>query len=130
VIEELYKARVDLTAYDAHGCAPAHFAAIDGHVNVLAALHKFHLNLAARSADGYAPVHFAAARGHGHVIEALQRFEGPGATRLTGPDAHGQMPDELARAAGHSELANQLTGLRPRTPSPRLPATQTFGLSH
>jgi len=113
VVEGLLKNGATVTKGNEDGDTPAHMAALNGHVGVLQALLEVGGTacLSATNTHGATPLHCAAYRGKEEVACWLLSKGCDSGAR----DHHDCLPEEMAQAEGHLDLASVLKERRAKS---------------
>ncbi|CAK9035500.1 unnamed protein product, partial [Durusdinium trenchii] len=105
-VQRLIEAGADVELQDQtrYRRRPLHYAAENGHVEVLERLLAARATVEAEDRDGYRPLHLAASKGR---VEVLERLLAARAT-VEAEDRDGQRPLHLAASKGHVEVLERL----------------------
>ncbi|XP_065902087.1 mucolipin-3-like [Dysidea avara] len=86
------------------GRTPLHFAAQNGHAQVVGMLIRSKVNVNVTAKDGRKPLHFAAEYGHTQVVEILIKSEAD----VNAADKNDETPLHYATENGHAEVVEML----------------------
>lgn len=92
----------DVNMVDVDGNMLLHYAACNGHADVVRVLCENHAEINAKNHDGKTPLEWAAERGHGTVVRVL--LEHQGMINVDASDEHGQTQLHFAATQGYSEI--------------------------
>ena len=107
-VKELISRGVDLNAKDYMDRTALHYAAYNGHLDIVKELIKNHADLNAKSVKGWTALHEAALSGHLEVVkELLEAGIDKGIKCDDGSDAAA-----LAESRGHMKLAKVIRGYK------------------
>jgi hypothetical protein len=106
-VEVLRVLMEDKDAKDANGWTALHWAAFKGHVEAMRLLMESGADMDAKDADGWTALHCAANNGHVEVIRVLAQL----GAQLDAQTAAGETPLQLSIRLGHHQVAQVLREL-------------------
>mmetsp|Transcript_22796 Transcript_22796/g.36604 ORF Transcript_22796/g.36604 Transcript_22796/m.36604 type:complete len:189 (-) Transcript_22796:65-631(-) len=105
----LLEAKADAFAMNAYGCTAIHWASLSGDLTVCKWLDKLGLDFFHANSQGHTALHKAAWKNQKEVLKWLLQDKTCAKKQCAMPDKNGYNPADIAKLAGHDELAKWLS---------------------
>jgi len=105
----LLEAKADAFAVNDYGCTAIHWASLSGDLTVCKWLDKLGLDFFHANSQGHTALHKAAWKNQKEVLKWILRDKPRAKSQCAMPDKNGYNPADIAKLAGHDELASWLS---------------------